>query len=79
MPFLAHATMEPMNCTVELQADGCAQQYSRVEETFEASLTPMADVAAVVLVRLRYITQRWVVDPRFKAAHVAVLSRTTKR
>ena len=23
MPFLAHATMEPMNCTVDLKADGC--------------------------------------------------------
>ena len=23
MPFLAHATMEPMNCTVDLQADSC--------------------------------------------------------
>ena len=22
-PFLAHATMEPMNCTVEVTADGC--------------------------------------------------------
>lgn len=23
MPFLAHATMEPINCTVDLKADGC--------------------------------------------------------
>ena len=23
MPFLAHATMEPMNCTIDLKADGC--------------------------------------------------------
>jgi isoquinoline 1-oxidoreductase beta subunit len=23
MPYLAHATMEPMNCTVDLRADGC--------------------------------------------------------
>lgn len=23
MPFLAHATMEPINCTVDLRADGC--------------------------------------------------------
>src|SRR5690606_38118904 len=23
MPFLAHATMEPMNCTVDLRAEGC--------------------------------------------------------
>jgi isoquinoline 1-oxidoreductase beta subunit len=23
VPFLAHATMEPMNCTVDLKADGC--------------------------------------------------------
>ena len=23
LPFLAHATMEPMNCTVDLREDGC--------------------------------------------------------
>ncbi len=38
MPFLAHATMEPMNCTVRLTPDGCelwlgTQVISRVQDT----------------------------------------------
>jgi isoquinoline 1-oxidoreductase beta subunit len=43
MPFLAHATMEPMNCTVQLRKDSCevwlgTQVMSRVQGTV-ASLT----------------------------------------
>ncbi|MBV9247969.1 MAG: xanthine dehydrogenase family protein molybdopterin-binding subunit [Acetobacteraceae bacterium] len=37
VPFLAHATMEPMNCTVDLRTDGCeiwvgSQVLARVQE-----------------------------------------------
>jgi isoquinoline 1-oxidoreductase subunit beta len=38
LPFLAHATMEPMNCTVQVTADGCeiwigTQVITRVQST----------------------------------------------
>ena len=43
MPFLAHATMEPMNCTVDLRADGCdlwvGTQVPTIAQGIAAKLT----------------------------------------
>lgn len=43
LPFVAHATMEPMNCTAEVRADGCTvtvptQAPQRVREVVAAQL-----------------------------------------
>jgi isoquinoline 1-oxidoreductase subunit beta len=49
VPFLAHATMEPMNCTVHVRKDGCevwvgSQVVARAQTTtarHETSQVPM--------------------------------------
>ena len=53
LPFLAHATMEPMNCTVQIKPDGGAeiwlgtQVISRVQQTV-AKLLGVADDKVIV-------------------------------
>jgi isoquinoline 1-oxidoreductase beta subunit len=50
LPFLAHATMEPMNCTAEVRADGCivtvpTQSPQRVRDVVAAQLgVPLGQV-----------------------------------
>lgn len=56
--------------TIAGDDDSDAQQYSRIEETFDASLTPTADATAVALARLSYVNKRWVLDRRFKEPRV---------
>jgi len=47
LPMLAHATMEPMNCTADVKADGCdlyvgtqVQKFAQVTAAEAAGLTP---------------------------------------
>ena len=52
MPILAHATMEPMNCTVQLKPDSCeiwigTQVISRVQQT-AAKLTGLPEAKVTV-------------------------------
>jgi len=52
MPFLAHATMEPMNCTVKLSPDGCevwlgTQIAARVQSTVAATANLPVDKVIV--------------------------------
>jgi hypothetical protein len=47
--------------------DSDKQQYSRIEETFDACLTTTTDATAVTLARLSYAKKRWALDTRFKA------------
>jgi hypothetical protein len=51
-------------------ADSDAPQYSRIEETFDASLTPNAGATALTLARTSYVNERWVLDQTFKAPRV---------
>ena len=52
MPFLAHATMEPMNCTVQLKPDSCeiwigTQVMTRIQQTV-AKLTGLPEAKVTV-------------------------------
>jgi isoquinoline 1-oxidoreductase beta subunit len=77
LPFLAHATMEPMNCTVQLRKDSCevwlgTQVMSRVQATV-ASLTGLP--AEKVTVHNHYLGggfgRRLEPDMALKAVRVA--------
>jgi hypothetical protein len=50
--------------------DSQAQQYSRAEETCDASLTPTADATAVTLARLSYVKKRWAIDRSCRAPRI---------
>jgi hypothetical protein len=50
--------------------DPNTQQYSRIEETFDAFLVPDDDGTAVTLGRLAYVKKRWALDRRFKVRRV---------
>ena len=45
-------------------------RFSRVTETFSATLAPAADQSAVALARLNFSRGRWTLDRKFKAARV---------
>lgn len=46
VPYLAHATMEPMNCTVKIDADGCdiwtGTQFQTLDQQVAAQITGLA-------------------------------------
>jgi hypothetical protein len=44
--------------------------FSRITETFSASLAPATDDTAVALARVNFSRGRWMLDPEFKAAQV---------
>jgi hypothetical protein len=44
--------------------------YSRVTETFSATLAPVTDDAAVALARVNFSRGRWALDRKFKAAKI---------
>ena len=45
-------------------------RYSRIAETFSATLAPSADETAVALARVNFSRGRWALDRKFKAARV---------
>jgi hypothetical protein len=55
------------------QADSQVQvRYSRITETFNATLAPSADDTAVALARVNFSRGRWALDRKFKATKVRV-------
>jgi hypothetical protein len=46
--------------------------FSRITETFSATLAPSADDTAVALARVKFSRRRWMLDRRFKAAKVRI-------
>jgi len=53
------------------QTDSQAQvRFSRITETFSATLAPSADDTAIALARLNFSRGRWALDRKFKAAKV---------
>ena len=53
------------------QAESQAR-FSRITETFSATLAPGADDTAVALARVNFSRGRWALDRKFKAAKVRV-------
>ena len=45
-----------------------APVFSRIAETFAATLAPTADDTAVTLARVQFSRGRWTLDRKFKAA-----------
>jgi hypothetical protein len=55
------------------QADPQAEvHFSRITETFSATLAPSADDTAIALARVTFSRGRWALDRKFKAAKVRV-------
>jgi len=44
--------------------------FSRITETFSATLAPNTDGTAIALARLNFSRGRWALDRKFKAAKV---------
>ena len=57
----------------DAQADSQAQaRFSRITETFSATLAPSVDDTSVALARVNFSRGRWVLDRKFKAEKVRV-------
>jgi hypothetical protein len=55
------------------QVDAQAQvRYSRITETFSATLAPIVDDAAIALARVNFNRGRWALDRKFMAAKIRI-------
>jgi len=77
---LLHYAERPCRPVPSFDSDPRAEpKYSRIAETFTATLAPGADDTAVALARVSFSRGRWVLDGRFKTAKFRLSARHVPR